>query len=59
MKYHDWITAQHSERFPTAEELQDGDIVMKLPDGKLYLIGSGGGLRRPSPFDRLIAWLFR
>ena len=59
MSFHDWIAKESHTRFPAVEDLQDGDIVMKLPDGRLYLIGSGGGLRNPSPWDRFISWLVR
>ena len=53
-----WLHAKYETRFPAADNLQNGDIVMKLPDGRLYLIGSGGCLRQPSPWDRLLSWWF-
>ena len=54
-----WFEFKTFSRFIKFEDLRDGDIVMKMPDGSLYLIGSGGGLRKPSPWDRFLRWIGR
>jgi hypothetical protein len=58
MKYA-WFEAPTFSRFTTAEEMRPNDIAMKLPDGRMFLVGTGGQLYGPSPWQRLMRWLRR
>ena len=54
-----WLYSNTSSRFLGPEDLVEGDIVMKLADGRLFLVGTDGNLRRPSPWDHVREWIRR
>lgn len=54
-----WLGKTLQSRFTTPEMMKEGDIAMKMPDGRFFLVGYGGRLRRPSPWDRFLSWIGR